>query len=49
MDSLWRPYIKVKTRKKVPQSARLSEGGGGRNRYLGNARIEGASFLVGLP
>ena len=29
---------------KVPQSARLSEGGGGGNRYLGNAQIDPASF-----
>ena len=33
---------------KVPQSARLSEGGEV-NRYLGNARIDPATFSVGLP
>ena len=33
---------------KVPQSARLSEGGGC-NRYLGNAQIDPAFFEVGLP
>ena len=32
----------------MPQSARLSEAGG-RDRYLGNAPIEGASFSVALP
>ena len=33
----------------MPQSARLSEGGGGGDRYLGNARIDPATFSVGLP
>ena len=33
----------------MPQSARLSEGGGGCERYLGNARIDPATFSVGLP
>ena len=35
-------------RKKVPQSARLSAGGGG-NRYLGNAQIEVALTAKVLP
>ena len=35
-------------RKKVPQSARLSAGGGC-NRYLGNAQIEVTLISVGLP
>ena len=35
-------------RKKVPQSARLRAGGGS-NRYLGNAQMEGASNEMGLP
>ena len=35
-------------RKKVPQSARLSAGGGC-NRYLGNAQIEVPLNLMGLP
>ena len=34
--------------KKVPQSARLSEGGGC-NRYLGNAQIEVPLTVLGLP
>ena len=34
--------------KKVPQSARLSAGGGS-NRYLGNAQIEVTLISVGLP
>ena len=33
----------------MPQSARLSEGEGGCNRYLGNAQIDPAFFSVGLP
>ena len=33
----------------MPQSARLSEGGGGGNRYLGNAQIDPAFFYLGLP
>ena len=33
----------------MPQSARLSEGGGGCNRYLGNAQIDPAFFYLGLP
>ena len=40
---------KNSARKKVPQSARLSEGGGGCDRYLGNARIDPATFSLGLP
>ena len=44
---LGHPYFEVKMREKVPQSARLSEGGC--DGYLGNAQIEGANFLVGLP
>ena len=32
----------------MPQGARLSEGGGG-DCYLGNARIDPATFYVGLP
>ena len=32
----------------MPQSARLSEGGGC-NRYLGNAQIDPTFFEVGLP
>ena len=39
----------VKSRlKKVPQSARLSAGGGG-NCYLGNAQIDVASYKKVLP
>ena len=34
--------------KKVPQSARLSAGGG-RNRYLGNAQMPSLAILLGLP
>ena len=33
----------------MPQSARLSEGGGGGNRYLGNAQIDPTVFKLGLP
>ena len=36
-------------RKKVPQSARLSAGGGRCNRYLGNAQIEVTLSFMGLP
>ena len=36
-------------RKKVPQSARLSAGGGGGKSYKGNAQIRSAGFLMGLP
>ena len=33
----------------MPQSARLSERGGGGNRYLGNAQIDPTFFKLGLP
>ena len=33
----------------MPQSARLSTGGGGGNRYLGNAQMPSALISVGLP
>ena len=36
-DGLGQPYIWVKMREEVPQGARLSEGGGGGDRHLGNA------------
>ena len=40
----------VKSRlKKVPQSGRLSAGGGGGNCYLGNAQIEVGTNKKGLP
>ena len=48
-NGLGQPYIWVEMREEVPQSARLSEGGGGCDRYLGNARIDPATFSVGLP
>ena len=47
-DGLGQPYIWVKMREEVHQGARLSEGGGC-DRYLGNARIDPATFSVGLP
>ena len=40
-------FAQVASEIKVPQSARLSEGGC--DRYLGNARIDPATFSVGLP
>ena len=39
---------KNSARKQVPQSARLSEGGGC-DRYLGNAQIDPTFFKLGLP
>ena len=48
-DCMGHPYIWVKMREKVHQGARWSLRGGVCDRYLGNARIEGASFSVGLP
>ena len=39
---------KNSARKQVPQSARLSEGGGC-NRHLGNAQIDPTFFKLGLP